>query len=199
MFLFGLIWNWLVKSSCTPYAFPWFYDSKEVEELLPVTYEPWHEISNNVVCATSKGSGQLAHTGSLIRAFASRLNILWLLSYWPTAFGVSKLKKRLHRLVRVYTCQNATLLEITCCGSILICNYLVSFICWVMWSSRLHFCLHTITSPTREATNIEARITIATVNTVSMFTSTFPCYMYVIREIKRIKAGFLDTIFGLSA
>ena len=25
----------------------------------------------------------------------------------------------LHRLVRVYTCQNATLLEITCCGSIM--------------------------------------------------------------------------------
>ena len=29
------------------------------------------------------------------------------------AFGISKLKRRLHRLVRVYTCQNATLLEIT--------------------------------------------------------------------------------------
>ena len=29
-------------------------------------------------------------------------------------FGVSKLKMRLHRLVRVYTCQNATSLEITC-------------------------------------------------------------------------------------
>ena len=34
------------------------------------------EISNNVVCATSKASDQLAHTGSLIRAFASHLNIL---------------------------------------------------------------------------------------------------------------------------
>ena len=38
--------------------------------------EPRHEISNNVVCATSKGSDQPAHTHSLIRAFASRLNIL---------------------------------------------------------------------------------------------------------------------------
>ena len=38
--------------------------------------EPRHEISNNVVCATSKGSDQPAHTRSLIRAFASRLNIL---------------------------------------------------------------------------------------------------------------------------
>ena len=39
------------------------------------------EISNNVVCATSKASDQPAHTGSLIRAFASSLNILRVLSY----------------------------------------------------------------------------------------------------------------------
>ena len=38
--------------------------------------EPRHDISNNVVCATSKGSDQPEHTRSLIRAFASRLNIL---------------------------------------------------------------------------------------------------------------------------
>ena len=38
--------------------------------------EPQHEISTNVVCATSKGSDQPAHTRSLIRAFASRLNII---------------------------------------------------------------------------------------------------------------------------
>ena len=38
-------------------------------------------ISNNVVCATNKGSDQSAHTHSLIRVFASRLNILLLLSY----------------------------------------------------------------------------------------------------------------------
>ena len=36
------------------------------------SFEPVHEISNNVVCATSKGSDQPAHTRSLIRAFASR-------------------------------------------------------------------------------------------------------------------------------
>ena len=35
-----------------------------------------HEISKIVVCATSKGSDQPAHTRSLIRAFASRLIIL---------------------------------------------------------------------------------------------------------------------------
>ena len=39
-------------------------------------FEPRHEISNNVVCATSKASDQPAHMRSLIRAFASRLNVL---------------------------------------------------------------------------------------------------------------------------
>ena len=47
-----------------------------------VIIEPVYEIPNNVVCATSKASDQPAHTRSLIRAFASRLRILWLLSYW---------------------------------------------------------------------------------------------------------------------
>ena len=41
-----------------------------------ISFELRHEISNNVVCATSKASDQPAHMGSLIRAFASRLNIL---------------------------------------------------------------------------------------------------------------------------
>ena len=44
--------------------------------------EPWHENSNDVVCATSKASDQPVHMRSLIRAFASRLNILWLSIYW---------------------------------------------------------------------------------------------------------------------
>ena len=38
-------------------------------------YEPVHEISNNVLCATNKASDQPAHRRSLIRAFASRLSI----------------------------------------------------------------------------------------------------------------------------
>ena len=38
--------------------------------------EPVHEISNNMVCTTSKASDQPAHTRSLIRAFASRWSIL---------------------------------------------------------------------------------------------------------------------------
>ena len=43
---------------------------------IEIKFEPVHEISNNVVCATSKASDQAAHTCSLIRAFASRLSIL---------------------------------------------------------------------------------------------------------------------------
>ena len=41
-----------------------------------IVYEQRHEISNNVVCATSKASDQPAHMRSLIRAFDSRLNVL---------------------------------------------------------------------------------------------------------------------------
>ena len=41
-----------------------------------IKFKPVHEISNNVVCVTSKASDQPAHMRSLIRAFASCLNIL---------------------------------------------------------------------------------------------------------------------------
>ena len=41
--------------------------------------EPRLEISNNVVCATTKGSEQPVHTRIKIIAFASRLNIIRLL------------------------------------------------------------------------------------------------------------------------
>ena len=85
-----------------------------------IMYEPRHEISNNVVCSTSKTSDQPAHKHSLIRACASRLTILCLLSYWRNIIRVSKLKRRLQRLVWVCTCQVATLLEITCRGSIIL-------------------------------------------------------------------------------
>ena len=39
-------------------------------------FEPRHEISNNMACASSKASDQPAHMRSLIRSFASRLSIL---------------------------------------------------------------------------------------------------------------------------
>ena len=48
---------------------------KSILECEILLFEPRHEISNNVVCATNKASDQPAHTRSLIRAFASRLNI----------------------------------------------------------------------------------------------------------------------------
>ena len=41
-----------------------------------IPFEPWHEISNNLVCETSKGLDQPAHICRLIRAFSGRLNIL---------------------------------------------------------------------------------------------------------------------------
>ena len=57
-----------------------------------------------------------------IRAdWSEPLLVAWMFYYcratdW-TSFGVSKLIRRLHRLVWVITCQKATLLEITCHGS----------------------------------------------------------------------------------
>ena len=54
-------------------------------EICPLEYkmtiELWHEISNNVKYGTSKASDQPVHMHSLIRAIASCLNILWILSY----------------------------------------------------------------------------------------------------------------------
>ena len=45
-------------------------------KLTQFSKEPVHEISNNVVCATSKALDQPVHTRSLIRAFVSHLSIL---------------------------------------------------------------------------------------------------------------------------
>ena len=51
--------------------------SQFIRFLVPsIKYEPPHEVSNNVVCVTSKGSDQPVHMRSLIKAFASRLNSL---------------------------------------------------------------------------------------------------------------------------
>ena len=84
-------------------------------------FELRHEISNNVlhVCVSNKGKDQPVHTRSLIIAVSCRFNILGLLSYRLNTIWNSTLKGRLQRPVRVYTCQNTTLLEITCHGSIL--------------------------------------------------------------------------------
>ena len=51
-----------------------------------------HEISNGVVYATSKASDQPAHTRSLIRVFACRLNVLRVLGCWLGAVWCLSLK-----------------------------------------------------------------------------------------------------------
>ena len=63
-----------------------------------------------------------AQTSLRIRAVWSEpLLLAWIFyEFWATqwiSFRVSKLKRGLHRLVWVCTCQNATFLEITCHGS----------------------------------------------------------------------------------
>ena len=54
---------------------------------------PQYEISNNVVCASTKGLDQHVHMRSLIRVFASRLKTIDRL-----AFEVSKPKRRPHKM-----------------------------------------------------------------------------------------------------
>ena len=57
----------------------WVSQKNDVNIFYKLAYfiiEPRYEISNNVVCVTSKASDQPAHALSLIRAFASPLNIL---------------------------------------------------------------------------------------------------------------------------
>ena len=81
-----------------------------------------------MVCATSKVSDQHARTRSLIRVSASRLNIHWQFNYWPNSFEVSRPKRRLHRLVWVCTCQNATLLESHVMTHMFKCTYRLDFI-----------------------------------------------------------------------
>ena len=51
-----------------------------------------------LICATRKGSDQSAHTRRLIRAFASRLNVLWMLSYWTNSIwsSISHARLSLH-------------------------------------------------------------------------------------------------------
>ena len=61
----------------------WFETVSENKYKRFTKISPRHEISNNVVWVTSTAWDQPAHTRSLIRACASRLTILWMLSYWP--------------------------------------------------------------------------------------------------------------------
>ena len=74
-------------------------------------------------------------------------NILWVATDW-TSFGVSKFNWGLHRLVWVHTCQNTTLLEITCCSSfVTLCLetwYMQNFnilSCLCSWAGWFELCL----------------------------------------------------------
>ena len=85
-------------------------------------------ISNNMVCATSK-----AQISLLIRTVWSEpLLVAWIFyeckATDSTSFGGSKLKMILHRLVWVYTCQNATVLEITNSGSYYLHGLLLDYV-----------------------------------------------------------------------
>ena len=73
--------------------------------------EPWHEISNNQ--QSLRSACAYAHSDQSLCYLVARILYECLATNW-TSFGICKLKRRLHRLVWVYTRQNATL----CRGSI---------------------------------------------------------------------------------
>ena len=90
---FVLLYYWIYETRCekaikcsASLAFYLFFPTRllktSIYYIQVLLYMTWHEISNNVVCATGKASDQPAHMRSLIRAFASRLHILSVLSYW---------------------------------------------------------------------------------------------------------------------
>ena len=74
----SLNWCFLQHEKCYSGPLVRFADNSSYN-----SFELQHEISKNVEWATSKYSDQPAHMRSLNRAFASLLNILWILSYWP--------------------------------------------------------------------------------------------------------------------
>ena len=47
----------------------------------PCTYDPPHDITNNITCAPSEDSDQPGHPPSLIRVFAVRVKTHWALNY----------------------------------------------------------------------------------------------------------------------
>ena len=87
-----------------------------------------------------------AQTSLRIRAdWSEPLLVAWIFyDCWATdwtLFGVSKLKRRLQRLVRIYTCQNVKLLEITCHGSFWVDSLWVKRY-WLHGKRANFLCLH---------------------------------------------------------
>ena len=77
-----------------------------------------HEMSNNVVCATSKASDQPVHMHSLIRAFASRLNNLSVKPLDEHHLEFLSLTGGCTGLSESALCQIATLSQLRCSGDI---------------------------------------------------------------------------------
>ena len=66
---------------------------------------------------------------------------IWICCLLQIIGGALWVKMRLHRLVRVFTCQNTTMFEITCCGSIMLVNLMSTMskifaLFWKQCSSR---------------------------------------------------------------
>ena len=83
-----MIWNWespeTGENNCT---------FKSNMPRYSIKFEPWHEISNNVVCTTSKASDQPAHTRSLITEPLLVAWVFWIL--FPYLFRVAGDRKRI--------------------------------------------------------------------------------------------------------
>ena len=99
---------------------------------------------NNVVCTISKGWDQPAHTRILIRAFASRLNILWLLTEQHLEFlslkgGCTSLSE-------------STLVKMAHCWKYTIHNKFSNFLCFA------YFCAYLCVVPINFNCNDENRI-----------------------------------------
>ena len=107
-----LLSQWLLHySPADPEGNPSKFDGLPFNLLPSASSDPWQLISVTPKQRTSKFqkfAEQITHK--------VRQNDNYACSNWFTSFWVSKLKKRLCRLVWVYTCQNTTLLEITCRG-----------------------------------------------------------------------------------
>ena len=83
------------------------------------TDEPVHEISNNLMWYVRPAKPQISLR--ICEVWSEPLLVVWVFygcyaTDW-TPFGASKLKRRLQRLARVYTCQNVKFLQISCTGS----------------------------------------------------------------------------------
>ena len=94
-----------------------------------------------IVCATSKGTGQPAHMHSLIRAFTSHLNILWVLSYWRNI--IRSLKGG------CTGSKESTLFKMPHCWKSHVTAQIITFVCFVCLTSQVNSYGHggTVSSP----------------------------------------------------